>query len=638
VPLRVTLAGRVGVEVDGDVLPLTGLGRVGRLALAYLVCERHRPVSRDELADTLWAEDLPRSWEQMLRGLTSKLRGTLGEAGLDPAQALVTAFGAYQLRLPDDAVVDIEEATADRDAALVALVEENAGRSLELATAAVAVAGRQFVPGAVGIWIERRQAELRELHLSALEVASRAATALGRLADAVAAAEEAIAQEPFRESAYVALIGAHAAGGNRAEALRAYERCRRVLAEELGVNPSSPTEAAYLAVLQDDLAPTDRQAAALPLPAALGPDAGASLWGREAELDRLAQAFKRIETDGRQVVVLGGEAGIGKTALVAAAARQAHADGARVLYGRCDEDLELPYQPFAEALSHFVSHAEARELAAHVDAHGGDLARLAPELIRRLPDVTVRELTDPEADRYRLFDTVASMLADAAERAPGVLILDDLHWATSGTLQLLRHVLRSTAAASLLVLGTYRHTEVSDGLADTLADLRREAHGVDRLQLEGLDTHDVAAFMESIPGLARDDDPLTVAEAVRVHTGGNPFFVGELLRHLAETGATYRRQRPWSYYADGDDVGVPQGVQEVVARRLRRLSEMANRAIVWASVIGAEFDLGLLERVGDAGDPFDRWRKQFAATSWSRSARATTASAMPSSATRCTPR
>lgn len=602
--LRVTVAGRVGVEAEGNAVALTGLGRFGRLTLAYLVCERHRPVSRDELADALWGEDLPRSWEQMLRAMSAKMRAMLRDVGLDPAQALVTAFGAYQLHLPADVVVDVEEAAANRDAALAALVAGDAGRSVELAGAAAAVAARQFAPGATGTWVERRQAELRELNLSALEIVARGAAALGRTADAVAAAEAAIALEPFRESTYLALIDAHAKAGNRGEALRAYERCRRVLAEELGVNPSPSTEAAYLGLLQDP-PPRDDQPAALPLPAPLGSAAGTSLWGREAELDRLAEALERVATEGRQAVLLGGEAGMGKTALVAAAARQAHARGARILYGRCDEDLELPYQPFAEALSRFVAHADPRELSDHVDAHGGDLARLAPDLTRRLSDVPPAPSTDPEADRYRLFETVAALLADAAKRAPVVLVFDDLHWATSGTLQLLRHVLRSTISARLLILATYRHTEISDALADMLADLRREPGGVDRLQLEGLGTEAVTAFVESVQGLASEDDGQALAEAVRVHTGGNPFFVGELLRHLAETGATYRRRGPWSYYADEDDVGVPTGVEEVVARRLRRLSETANDAVVRASVIGVEFDLQLLERVADDGDPLD---------------------------------
>ncbi|MDQ3897800.1 MAG: AAA family ATPase, partial [Actinomycetota bacterium] len=550
-------------------------------------------------------EDLPRSWEQMLRGLVSKLRATLGEAGLDGAKALATAVGAYELDLPPNAVVDVDEAAANRAAAEAQLSAGDAMAALQSASAAAAVASRPFVPGAGGAWVERRQAELREVHSSALEIIARAAGSLGRSVEAVAAAEEAIALEPFRESAYLSLIEAHATAGNRAEALRAYERCRRVLAEELGVDPSPTTEAAYLALLRDEAPPRpDAASAPLPLPPPLAPAPGAFLVGRESVAARLGTAFKRAQAEGRQAVLLAGEAGIGKTALVAAAAGHAHAEGARVLYGRCDEELELPYQPFAEALSHFVAHAPLPELGAHALRHGGELARLAPDLARRVPDTPPPTQTDPEADRYRLFDAVASLLIEASRRSPVVLVLDDLHWATHGTLQMLRHVLRSATSAPLLILATFRHTEISDALADMVADLRREPFGVERVELEGLDTAAVEAFIAATHRLDREGGRAE-AEAVRAHTAGNPFFVGELLRHMSETGASYRRQEPWTYYADPANLGVPRGVQEVVARRLRRLSEDANRIVLWASVAGAEFDVDLLERASDVPDAFD---------------------------------
>jgi SARP family transcriptional regulator, regulator of embCAB operon len=120
---RVTLAGRVGIEVDGGEVTAAGLGRPGRLTLAYLVCERHRAVPRDELAEVLWGDERPQSWDQMLRGVALKLRGVLGAAGLDPTEALSTAAGAFRLHLPHDAVVDVEEAAAavaSADASLAA--------------------------------------------------------------------------------------------------------------------------------------------------------------------------------------------------------------------------------------------------------------------------------------------------------------------------------------------------------------------------------------------------------------------------------------------------------------------------------------------------------------------------------------
>ena len=119
--LRVSVAGVVELEVDGAEVDLSSLGRVGRHFWVYLVCERHRPVAKDELADVLWGEDLPRSWDQMLRGNASKLRAILAGAGLEPAVALKSAFGAYQLVLPPDAVVDVEEAASALEGAGAAL-------------------------------------------------------------------------------------------------------------------------------------------------------------------------------------------------------------------------------------------------------------------------------------------------------------------------------------------------------------------------------------------------------------------------------------------------------------------------------------------------------------------------------------
>ncbi len=601
--VRVTVAGRVGIEAGGLHTGEAGLGRLGRLALAYLVCERHRPVAKDELADVLWGEDLPASWEQLLRGLTSKMRASLSNAGLDPATSLTSALGAYQIHLPAGAVVDVEEAADALEAAATVLADGNAAAARSLASGAVAVASRQFLPAATGTWVERRQAELRELHLRALEVVARAATVDELWGEAVDAAEKAIAIEPFRESAYLALMAAHAGAGSRGEAIRAYERCRRVLAEELGVAPSAQTEAAFVALLGDEPAASPAnglEAPALPLPSALVGRPGGFVVGRETEGHRLGDALKRATVEGRQAVFVGGEPGIGKSTLVAAFARDAHRQGARVLYGRCDEELGLSYQPFAEALSGFIADAPRNELAAHVAHHGGELARLAPELAQRLPDTPVPPVTDPESDRYRLFGAITSLLTGAAAPGPVVVILEDLHWAAPPTLVLLRHVLRSTATAPVLVIGTYRHTDIGPDhpLTLALADLHRE-RAVDRLVLGGLDQDGLASFVRAAGAGEAGGDDVALVNALHAQTSGNPFFVSQLLRHLGETGATYRREGSWTYYAGTEDLGIPQGVREVVGRRLRRLSEPARDALRWGSVVGTEFGLDVLERVGE---------------------------------------
>ena len=312
--LRISLAGRLAVEVDGAALDTGGLGRLGRTALAYLLSERHRPVTRDELAELLWGDDLPRSWETSLRGVALRIRGLLGAAGLVPAEALTSAFGVWQLQLPPTIEVDVEGAPADLVAAEEALAAGRPEEARDRAERAAAVAGRGFLPEGSGPWVERRQTELRELHLRALEVQADAAVASADWAAAVRAAEEAVSVEPFRESAHLRLMQAHAGAGNRGEALRAYERCRRLLAEQLGVNPSPATEAAYVALLGEEPAPSPP-----PEPPALPPSnlpfPLTRLVGRDEELAEIEKALA-----GARLLTLTGTGGVGKTRLALAAA------------------------------------------------------------------------------------------------------------------------------------------------------------------------------------------------------------------------------------------------------------------------------------------------------------------------------
>ena len=396
--LRIFLSGRVAVEADGVGLDAGGLGRLGRLALAYLVSERHRPVTRDELAEVLWGDDLPRSWETSLRGVALRLRALLGAAGLVPGDALISAYGCWQLQLPETTTVDVEAVAGDLTLAEQALAERRPAEARTLAESAAAVAGRGFLPEASGAWVDHRRTDLRELQLRALEMASDAASATGAWSAALRAAEDAVSIEPFRESAHLRLMQAHAAAGNRGEALRAYERCRRILADQLGVSPSPPTDAAYVALLGEE--------PDLSLPARVGPSTNlpfllTRLVGRDDELAALGKALS-----GARLLTLTGTGGVGKTRLalaVAADSSAEYADGAHLveLAPLADPDLLAQQVMTALGLREEAGQSPSETLTAHLRPRHvlvvldncehlvGPAAGLAEALLRACPRLTV---------------------------------------------------------------------------------------------------------------------------------------------------------------------------------------------------------------------------------------------------------
>lgn len=248
--LRIYLTSQVRVEHGDTLIGERDLpGRQGRVALALLVAERDRPVTRDELGDELWEDDPPTAWEKAVMAVVSKLRAALRRAGLGD-DALATSFGCYQLRLPVDTWVDVEAAADAAHRAEAALVAGDPIAAYPWAYVAYHVGRRPFLAGEDGPWVRRKRRQLREIHLRALDCTVECAAANGETAEAIQAAEDALAIEPFRETTYQRLMRVHAAAGNRAEALRAYQRCRDVLAEELGVPPSPETDAVYTAIVQ----------------------------------------------------------------------------------------------------------------------------------------------------------------------------------------------------------------------------------------------------------------------------------------------------------------------------------------------------------------------------------------------------
>jgi class 3 adenylate cyclase len=341
-------------------------------------------------------------------------------------------------------------------------------------------------------------------------------------------------------------------------------------------------------------------AGGVPLPDRLAVRPGVGVVGRDGELQMFADGFKRVSSDGvRELVLVSGEAGLGKTTFVAEAARTAFDQGACVLLGRCEEDLATPYQLFAKALTHYVTHAPEEQLVAHTDVYGSELQRLVPALGQRLPGLPRSTDTDPETERYLLFAALVGLFAAMSQEQPVVLVLDDLQWADAGSLQLLRHLMSQDQKMRLLVVGTYRDNELSRAhpLLDTLGALRRR-DGVSRIELRGFDDAGVVAFLEAAGGQTLDDAGMGLAMSVYRETDGNPFFVSEVLRHLVDTGAIYcDTDGRWAGAEGLEGVILPDSLREVIGARVGRLGEGAQRALSLAAVIGRDFELDVLARV-----------------------------------------
>jgi DNA-binding SARP family transcriptional activator len=242
-PLRLYLTGRLAVELgdarfDERRLP----GRQGRRAFVYLALERTRPVPIDELADAVWGSATPAgAWETALSAIVSKLRAAL--RGVDRRCTVTTAAGCYQLTLPPDAWIDVEAARAALEEAEAHARANRMRVAWGPANVAAAIAGRPLLAGLDAAWIARARQTLRETRVRALECLAAVALANGEHPLAAQLAREVVDLEPFHETGWQRLMRAHAGGGNRAEALRAYARCKKLLADELGVAPSPETQA-----------------------------------------------------------------------------------------------------------------------------------------------------------------------------------------------------------------------------------------------------------------------------------------------------------------------------------------------------------------------------------------------------------
>ena len=319
--------------------------------------------------------------------------------------------------------------------------------------------------------------------------------------------------------------------------------------------------------------------------------AGGIFVGREKEMDELRAGLEDSLSGRGRLMMLVGEPGIGKTRTSEEFATYAGLRNAQVVWGRCYEGEGAPaYWPWVQAIRSYVHEKEPNELMSEMGPGAADIAQVVSEVKERLPGLPAPPTLEPDQARFRLFDSITTFLKNASLKKPMVLVLDDLHWGDKPSLLLLQFLARELRGSRILVLGTYRDVELrrAHPLSQTLGELGREGLS-HRITLRGLTEQDVARFVEITSGV---QPPKPLVEAVYRETEGNPFFVNEVVRLLVSDGRLEHADSVSSW-----SVTIPQGVREVVGRRLDHLSEECNRVLTIGAVIGREFDLKTVEKV-----------------------------------------
>ena len=590
------ILGPLEVRSESGVVVLGG--SKPRVVLGVLLLHRNEPVRPERLAVALWGDEAPATAVKTVYAYVSRLRKAFG----DPDTLVMTPAG-YRLRVgPDE--LDAERFERLASAGTHALNAGQAERAAGLFDEALALwrgpplAGLEFESFA-----QVEIARLQEQRLAVLEARGDAELAAGRHLALVGELRQSVAANPTREGFARQLMLALYRCGRQAEALDVFHRTRAHLMQELGLEPGPTLKDLQARILEQapELdAPDDRpslSAKVMPLPALVARIGRRELAGREGELARLNAVFaEAVDERQQRLVILAGEPGAGKTSLATSMACAAAADGAAVLYGRAEPQALVSYQPMVEALRHVALNAPDSMLQS-VAADSAELVRLVPEFERRFAGTTSSPRWPLSNDRYRLFSAVAATLVAVARHAPLVLILDDLQWADGSTLRLLAHIARYSEPAPLMIVGTYRDTEVdhASDLAGVLSDLGRD-HLNEHIAVEGLDRAAVATLVDRLPGRP----PPELPEVLHRKTRGNPFFVVEMLREIAADVADVT---PGTRDAAQllQRAGVPRGVSAVIEQRLGGLDARANDVLAHAAVLGREFALDALLAVDGGG-------------------------------------
>ncbi len=559
-PVELRLAGPFSVVRDGIELPEGEVGsRKSRTLLKLLAVERPSLVPLDRIVEVLWDGEPPAAAEQNVASLVSRLRGVLGSGVIQGGRPGYRLGGLPAVSVDLDAAARYCEQAERKLAASPALALAAAEQATVLLSAGTALADEPY-----SSWVDPARGELRTLLRRARLAAAEAALGADDARTAARHGEAAMTADPLDEPAHRWYMSACAAAGDPAKALVAYAALRERLADELGTDPAPQTQELYLALLQSrpSQSPPSRQTShspSSPRPHHQTQPSRPALPGRAAETAALREAWARAVAGDGGVVMIIGEAGIGKTALAEEIAAEAAVTGATVLRTRCYEaERSLFLQPIVEALAPVVARMTGSALRQLLGEHEQAAAALLPEVAALLgPAPPWRG--SPDMERRRSFQAAAAFLAGLAERAPVLLVVDDLQYAGQSAAEFIHYLGRHTAAARLLVLVTVR-AEHDPQLGAALGAVAT------RVEVGPLSP-------AAVEQLARQAGQDALAGPILQRTRGHTLFVVEVLRALA-----------------GGDTGMPESLVSAVQARVRQAGPAIESLLRAASVLGAAID------------------------------------------------
>jgi predicted ATPase/DNA-binding SARP family transcriptional activator len=575
-----------------------------------LLTERGHFVPADRLIEYLWTDLPPKRAQNNLWVSMSHVRRAL-QPDLPrraPSDYILTRREGYTFSLDSDHWLDIDDFLAQLRAAQQA--DEELARIQALEAARTLYRGEYLEEDPYEEWALSTREELRRDYLSLLSDLAEAYARQGRYRRALSLCHESLALETADESMYRRLMVFHFLAGELGAALKSYDECRRVLREELDVEPIPETVELYHQIQRRQVQFVDREglyppsvdAATLPLALSRTP-----FVGRDREHGQLARLAAQAAAGQGHVVLIAGEPGIGKSRLVQETATFAGAHGLETLVAQCYQvEQTVPYLPVTAMVRSIVARVPPEELRRIPKVWLAEVAALVPEIEEAVPGVPAALADVDESRQGRLFQALEHLLDSFTDDLGLAIVVDDIHWADPASLQFLHHLARNISERPILLVGTYRSEAPAThrDLAAFVHSIKRMPHA-SQIELVHLTAQEVTTLLESMDGPFPEAREL--GRWLHRETDGNPFFLVSILQSMLEQGLlSMGDETEWqadtqALRAAGIELTLPEALRESVRDRLTRVPQRMRRVLDLAAVIGQPFEFATVQDVLQEG-------------------------------------